>query len=161
MPSTAQLAQATRRSLPCHAARPAWSSSVARARPRSTPSTTPMPPLCSRAPAVEPCSRRAQLAVVKLVAGPSASVRRSPSLEPRRSSYSPFASLGRSSVRTLTNDRVVPCPSNPARRCSSLRMNEITRLKTILKYLFSKSCFEFIVNYCCNIEMMRFGESRG
>jgi hypothetical protein len=35
-----------------------------------------------------------------------------------------------------------------------------TRLKTTPKYLFSKSCFEFIMNYCCNIEMMRFGDSR-
>jgi hypothetical protein len=32
--------------------------------------------------------------------------------------------------------------------------NENTRSKTTPKYLFSKSCFEFIVNYCCNIMMM-------
>jgi hypothetical protein len=46
-----------------------------------------------------------------------------------------------------------------ARRHSSLRRNENTRSKTTPKYLFSKSYFEFIVNYCCNIMMMRFGDS--
>jgi hypothetical protein len=30
------------------------------------------------------------------------------------------------------------------------------RLMTIPKYLFSKSCFEFIVNYCCNDAIWRF-----
>jgi hypothetical protein len=64
------------------------------------------------------------------------------------SSYSPFASPSRSSARTLTNDRVVPCPSNPARRRSSLRMSENPRMKTTPKYLFSKSCFEFIYRSC-------------
>jgi hypothetical protein len=70
-------------------------------------------------PPSSPCSRRAQLAVVKLVTGLSASVRRSASVEPRRSS-----------ARMLTNDRAVSCPSNPAHQRSSLRMNENPRLKT-------------------------------
>jgi hypothetical protein len=48
----------------------------------------------------------------------------------------------RSSAQTLTNNRAIPCPSNLARRRSSLRMNENTRSKTTLKYL---SCFEFIL----------------
>jgi hypothetical protein len=58
-------------------------------------------------------------------------------------------------AQTLTDDYVVPCPSNSLpRRHSSLRRNENTRSKTTPKYLFSKSRFEFIVSYCCNIMMM-------
>jgi hypothetical protein len=60
LPSTAQLAQATGRSLPCRAARPAWSSSIARARPENT---------SRHIPAVEPLLASCLLAIVKLVAG--------------------------------------------------------------------------------------------
>jgi hypothetical protein len=58
------------------------------------------------------------------------------SVETRRSSYSPSVSPSRSSARTLTNNHVVPCPSNPARRRSSLRMNEKPRSKTTHSFIF-------------------------
>jgi hypothetical protein len=77
--------------------------------------------------------------------------RRRASPELRRSS----STRPRSTTTTLVSLTV----EHPPRRRPSLRMNKNTRLKTTPKYLFSKSCFEFIVNYCCNIEMMRFGDS--
>jgi hypothetical protein len=63
-------------------------------------------------------------------------------------------------IRAARRSRPFPCPLNPSCSSTFIPANENTRLKTIPKYLFSKSCFEFIVNYCCNIEMMRFGDSR-
>jgi hypothetical protein len=49
--------------------------------------------------------------------------------------------------------RAKPSPSR-AQNCSPSSIKP--RLKTTSKYLFSKSCFEFIVNYCCNDAIWRF-----
>jgi hypothetical protein len=67
-----------------------------------------------------PCSRYAQLAVVKLIAGPSAAVRRSSSVEPHRSS--------RPTVRTHCRNYVVRCRRNHAAHqlCSFIPRLKIT-----------------------------------
>jgi hypothetical protein len=75
------------------------------------------------------------------------------SVEPRRSSRarrrqmpSPELRPRSTKITSFPARRQTHCPSparsKPPRRRSSLRMNEITRLKATPKYLFSKSCFE-------------------
>ncbi|PWZ17899.1 hypothetical protein Zm00014a_007818, partial [Zea mays] len=73
--------------------------------------------------------------------------RRLPSVEPRRSSVERSTRIASFPPRRQTHCPS-PARSKPPRRRSSLHKNENSRLKTNSKYLFSKSCFEFIYRSC-------------